>query len=256
MIAPNRSSLWDASDYGRNGAFVPALGLPVVELLAPQPGEEILDLGCGDGTLTQALIDAGAKVAAVDASQAMVAAARANGIDAMVADGQALPFEARFDAVFSNAALHWMLHGAAVAAGVYRALKPGGRFVGEMGGAGNVARLRRALNEELAARGYALPDHDLQWYPTPEAFGGIYAAAGFTGVEARLIDRPTPLPAGPEGWFHTFRTGLMDVVGVPEDQREELVQAAAKRLPVDMLGEDDIWRADYVRLRFSMKKEG
>jgi len=252
---PNRSSIWDASDYGRHGAFVPALGLPVVELLAPRPGEAILDLGCGDGTLTQALIDAGADVTAVDASEDMAAAARARGIDSMVADGQALSFDGRFDAVFSNAALHWMLDGAAVASGVFRALKPGGRFVGEMGGAGNVARLRGALNAELRARGYDLPDHDLQWYPAPEEFAAIYAAAGFTAIDARLIDRPTPLPAGPEGWFRTFRTGLMDVAGVPEEPREAIFRAAAERLPADMLGEDGIWRADYVRLRFSMKKE-
>ncbi len=256
MNVPNRSSCWDASDYGRNGAFVPALGLPVVDLLAPRPGEVILDLGCGDGTLTQALIDAGAQVTAVDASADMVRAARARGIEAMVADGQALAFEGLFDAVFSNAALHWMLDGAAVAAGVWRALKPGGRFVGEMGGAGNVRRLRGALNEELAARGYTLPEHDLQWYPSPEEFGRIYRAAGFGAIEARLIDRPTPLPAGPEGWFKTFRTGLMDVLGVPLDQRDAIMRAAAKRLPADMLGEDGVWRADYVRLRFSMKKEG
>lgn len=254
MSTANRSSRWDADDYGRNGAFVPALGMPVVELLAPRRGERILDLGCGDGVLTQALLDAGADVVAVDASADMVASARARGIAARQEDGQALTFREEFDAVFSNAALHWMLDGAAVAAGVFRALKPGGRFVGEMGGAGNVARLRGALNEELTARGYALPDHDLQWYPDVESFSAIYAAVGFVEIEARLIDRPTPLPAGPEGWFHTFRTGFLDVVGVPADEREELMRAAGKRMPQDMLGSDGVWRADYVRLRFAMRK--
>lgn len=254
MAAPNQSSQWNASDYGRNGAFVPALGLPVVELLSPQPGEHILDLGCGDGTLTQALVDAGAIVTAVDASEEMVAAARAWGLDAQVMDGERLSFEARFDAVFSNAVLHWMLDGAAVAAGVHRALKPGGRFVGEMGGSGNVRQLRAALNAELEARGYALPESDQQWYPSPEEFGAIYGAAGFAEIEARLIDRPTPLPAGPAGWFRTFRSGYCDMIGVPAQEREPLFEAAATRMPADMLGEDGIWRADYVRLRFSMRK--
>ena len=252
--APNRSSQWDASDYGRNGAFVPALGLPVVELLAPRAGEAILDLGCGDGTLTQALVDAGAQVTAVDASPDMVAAARARGIDAGLADGQQLAFDAAFDAVFSNAVLHWMLDGAAVARGVFRALKPGGRFVGEMGGAGNVRQMRAALNAELEARGHALPDHDLQWYPGVEEFTAIYADAGFVDIDARLIDRPTPLPAGPAGWFRTFRSGLMDVLGIPADEREAIFAAAAERVPTALLGEDGVWRADYVRLRFAMRK--
>ncbi len=254
MSAPNASSRWDAADYGRNGAFVPALGLPVVELLAPQAGEHILDLGCGDGTLTQALVDAGAHVTAVDASAEMVAAARERGIDARPMDGERLTFDAEFDAVFSNAALHWMLDGAAVAAGVYRALKPGGRFVGEMGGAGNVRALRSALNDELRARDYVLPDGDQQWYPSIEEFGAIYDAVGFTSMEARLIDRPTPLPAGPEGWFRTFRGGYCDLIGVPEAAREALYEAAAARLPKAMRGEDGVWRADYVRLRFTMRK--
>lgn len=252
--APNPSSEWNAADYGRNGAFVPALGLPVVELLAPQPGEHILDLGCGDGTLTQALVDAGGIVTAVDASADMVAAAKARGLDAAVADGEKLSFVNVFDAVFSNAALHWMLDGAAVAEGVFRALKPGGRFVGEMGGAGNVRALRSALNAELEARGYRLPEGDQQWYPSPDAFSAIYGAAGFADIDARLIDRPTPLPAGPQGWFRTFRSGYCDVIGVPQAERDALFDAAAARLPAAMCGADGVWRADYVRLRFSMRK--
>lgn len=254
MNAPNSSSKWDAADYVRNGAFVPALGAPVVQLLAPLAGERILDLGCGDGILTQVLVDAGAEVIAVDASESMVAAARERGLVASVADGEKLGFSEEFDAVFSNAALHWMLDGAAVAGGVFRALKPGGRFVGEMGGAGNVRAMRNALNDELAARGYVLPSHDQQWYPTVDEFAGIYSAAGFADVDARLIDRPTPLPAGPEGWFRTFRTGYCDTIRVPEAERERIFEAAAGRLPGDMRGEDGVWRADYVRLRFSMRK--
>ena len=125
---------WSAERYAATAHFVPAFGAPVVELLAPQPGERILDLGCGDGVLTAKIAAAGAQVVAVDAAPDMVAAAKAKGLDAHVVPGQRLAFEREFDAVFSNAALHWMHPTEAVLAGVARALKPGGRFVAEMGG--------------------------------------------------------------------------------------------------------------------------
>src|SRR6185369_13857711 len=116
--------------------------------------------GCGDGALTEALVAAGARVTGVDASENMIAAARARGLDAYVADGQALSFDAEYDAAFCNAALHWMLDPAAVARGVFRALKPGGRFVGEMGGQGNIAALRAGIRDELVAQGYPVPPAD------------------------------------------------------------------------------------------------
>ncbi|BBI52360.1 hypothetical protein HORIV_47810 [Vreelandella olivaria] len=116
---------WNASDYAQNANFVPKLGSEVVKLLAPQPGERILDLGCGDGSLTERLVQLGADVLGVDASEEMVNAARQRGITARVVDGHQLPFDHEFDAVFSNAALHWMLDPQAVLAGVKRALKPG-----------------------------------------------------------------------------------------------------------------------------------
>ena len=140
---------WNPADYAANAGFVPALGTAVFDLLAPQPGEAILDLGCGDGVLTRRIADAGADVLGVDSSAAMLAAARERGLQVAQADGQALAFDARFDAVFSNAALHWMPDQAAVAAGVFRALKPGGRYVGECGGFMNVAALRPGREAHL-----------------------------------------------------------------------------------------------------------
>src|SRR6185369_4275006 len=124
----------------------------------------------GDGVLTEKIVAAGARVVGVDASETMIAAARERGLDAHVVDGEKLDFGPEFDAVFSNAALHWMLDAKAVAGGVFRALKPGGRFVGEMGGDGNVATLRKGLREELTARGYPVPAEDPQWYPSVAAF--------------------------------------------------------------------------------------
>jgi len=144
---------WDPQTYAQHARFVSDLGSPVVDLIAPRPGERILDLGCGDGALTEKLVAAGASVVAVDASAEQVAGARARGLDARVARGEALPFVSEFDAVFSNAALHWMREAAAVISSVHRALRPGGRFVAEMGGAGNVAAIRSALVSALGHRG-------------------------------------------------------------------------------------------------------
>ncbi|MDH7637521.1 class I SAM-dependent methyltransferase [Sphingomonas oryzagri] len=253
-MSVNATSRWDAEDYKKNAAFVPALGAPVVDLLAPKQGEHILDLGCGDGILTEKLVAAGAVVVAVDASAEMIAAARARGLDAHVMDGQALVFGPEFDAVFSNAALHWMLDAPAVAKGVYAALKPGGRFVGEMGGQGNIATLRAALHAELQSRGYQTNDTDPQWYAAPDEFMAVYEAAGFTDISATLIPRPTPLPAGVRGWLHTFRTGFLDAAGVPDAEQDDVAQAVESRLEAAFRQPDGSWLADYVRLRFSMRK--
>jgi trans-aconitate methyltransferase len=136
---------WDAHSYQRHTPFVAQLGEDVVRLLDPQPGERILDLGCGDGVLTRLLIDAGAEVVGVDASESFVESARSAGIDARLGDIQELTFDQDFDAVFTNAVLHWVPDHHAVARGVHAALVPGGRFVGEFGGFGNVAAIATAL---------------------------------------------------------------------------------------------------------------
>ncbi|PXA87429.1 SAM-dependent methyltransferase [Nostoc sp. 3335mG] len=253
-MSVNSASRWSPSDYAKNAAFVPAMGAPVVELLAPQSGERILDLGCGDGVLTEKLVAAGAIVLGVDASPEMIAAARAKGLDAHVMDGQKLVFGPEFDAAFSNAALHWMLDKQGVANGVFAALKPGGRFVGEMGGEGNVATIWAAVREELAERGHPVRPQDTHWYPSIEDFTVTYTAAGFTDIEARLIPRPTPLPTGVAGWVRTFRSGLMNADGIPEAEQAAIGEAVERRTESTLRQPDGSWLADYVRLRFSMRK--
>jgi SAM-dependent methyltransferase len=259
-VSVNDASRWSPADYANNAAFVPALGAPAVALLDPQPGELILDLGCGDGVLTQKIVDAGARVIGLDASPDMVEAARSRGIDAFVADAQALDLAGQairfgqFDAAFSNAALHWMLDPEAVAFGVASVLRAGGRFVGEMGGHGNIAALRRAIRAELAGRGYPVPAEDPQWYPDVQSFTAVYAAAGFEQIEASLIPRETPLPNGIARWVLTFRSGWLDVAKVPEAEQADVAAAVERRLESLLRRPDGSWFADYVRLRFSMRK--
>jgi SAM-dependent methyltransferase len=256
----NQASRWSASDYAANAAFVPALGAPALALLAPQGGEIILDIGCGDGTLTAQIAAAGAKVIGLDASEEMVESARSKGLDAFVADAQALnlPEQAgrfgQFDAAFSNAALHWMLDPDAVAEGVFASLRPGGRFVGEMGGEGNLAALRQGLRDELTDRGYPVPADDPQWYPSVEEFTRLYACAGFCQIQASLIARPTPLANGIAAWVKTFRAGWLDMAKVPAEAHDEVAAAVEARLEPDLKRPDGTCYADYVRLRFSMRK--
>lgn len=251
-IQPNND--WDPKAYQANAAFVPALGAPVLALLNPQPGEHILDLGCGDGVLTVKIRAAGCTVLGVDSSAPMIDAARQLGLEARVMDGMALDFPPSFDAVFTNAALHWMLDHDAMARGVFAALKPGGRFVGEFGGFGNIAAIRTGIRAVVAQHGYALPDQDPQNYGEPATFCATLERAGFVGAKAELIYRPTPLPTGIVGWLETFRQGFLDPLGIPREAQPALRQEISDFLQPVLQMSDGTWIADYVRIRFSAAK--
>jgi trans-aconitate methyltransferase len=243
---PASTSKWDAADYARVGAFVAELGGAALDLLDPKPGERILDVGCGEGTLTRKITERGATVLGIDNSPEMISAARAKGVDALMLAAEDMQFFAEFDAAFSNATLHWVLHKEQAARAILRALKPGARFAGELGGEGNIARLREALDTELVIRGYVPPVESSNWYPSPEEFADVYEGAGFREVDARLIERPTPLDHGVDQWVTTFRKGWLDRAGVPDEERAAIGAAVADRVGSNV--------ADYVRLRFIMRK--
>jgi SAM-dependent methyltransferase len=241
---------WDAQTYGLNGAFVHELAGGVLEWLAAKPGEKILDLGCGDGQLTQRIAATGADVLGVDASADMVRAARERGVVADLGDAQQLPYaDNTFDAVFSNAALHWVRDQDAMIAQIDRVLKPGGRFVAEMGGHGNVAAIRVALMAVLARHGHGDCEDGVNYFPTAESYALRLEKQGYQVQRIALIPRPTPLPkSGMTEWLWTFRRGVLD--GLPEQLRAQVVEETATLLEPVLRDEEGNWVADYVRLRF------
>ncbi len=243
---------WDPDRYAKHARFVADLGAAVFELLAPKPGESILDLGCGDGALTAKLAAAGAKVVGVDSSLPQIERARKIGLSCRVMSGEKLTFEAKFDAVFSNAALHWMKDADAVIAGVWRALLPGGRFVAEFGGYGCVEKIKSALVAALDRRGLdgwaAVP-----WYfPSVEEYRPKLEARGFRVESIALIDRPTPLPGDVTGWLETFAESFTAKVAAAE--RPAYIEEVRRALEPQLRGADGVWVADYVRLRFAARK--
>lgn len=242
---------WDPEVYARNAGFVARLGEPLIDLLAPRPDERVLDLGCGDGALTEKLAAAGCTVVAVDGSPAQAAAARARGLDARVADGQALSFVGEFDAVFSNAALHWMTQPDRVIAGVARALKPGGRFVGEMGGAGNIASVWAALTAVLARRGIDAAALSPWYFPTAEEYASRLRSAGFQIDSINLFARPTPLVGDIGGWLETFGGAFLPAAG--DAGRDQIIEEMREALRPALMMPDGMWVADYVRLRFAAR---
>ncbi len=222
-----------------------------MDLLKPQPGERILDLGCGDGALTRKLADLGCEVVGVDASADQIAAAKKSGLDARVKDCQALDFDREFDAVFSNAALHWMKNADAVLDGVKRALRPRGRFVAEMGGAGCVLKIRTALEQALARRGIDGASRNPWYFPPVEEYAKKLQQHGFTIDFISLFDRPTDLPGAVTDWLETFAEPYTSAL--PVDERPAFCREVEQVLRPQLCQPDGRWVADYVRLRFAAK---
>jgi len=249
---PKPVQRWSAETYARNGRFVSDLARPVLDMLAPKPGERILDLGCGDGLLTEVIAASGAEVLGADLSEELLAAATARGLEVQMVDGHALPFEEEFDAVFSNAALHWMRRPELVIACTAQALKLHGRFVGEFGGHGNVAAIATAMRAVGALRG-GDPDKVAPWFfPTPDKYRRLLEQGGFEVKAITLVLRPTKLETGMKGWLETFGCSFFEQFEEPN--RTAVLSEVIELLRPSLCDSDGEWTADHIRLRFAAER--
>ncbi|MGH7824186.1 MAG: class I SAM-dependent methyltransferase [Candidatus Binatia bacterium] len=246
------TTFWNPASYARNARFVSDLGEPLLQLLDPKPGEVILDLGCGDGALTDKIAAFGCTVYGVDASHPQIQAARNRGLQGLVMDGRRLGFKRSFDAVFSNAALHWMKQPEQVAAGVSNALKSGGRFIGEFGGKGNVETIHSVLHAALRCRGIDPVSIDPWYYPSPEEYTRLLTALGFNVGYIELIPRPTKLPGDILGWLEVFAQPF--IKALPENDSPRYLTDVRNELKERLRDSEGNWVADYVRLRFKASK--
>lgn len=240
---------WDAELYEARHAFVWQFGESLIELLDPKPGERILDVGCGPGQLTHKIAERGAEVIGLDASPEMIGQARQNypRLQFVLEDATAMQFDREFDAVFSNAALHWMLDANAVAAGIARALRRGGRFVAELGGKGNISQIESAIETVLAQYLNTLPDRRT-FFPSVAEYATLLESCGLEVRSALLFDRPTPLegPQGMENWIRQFKWYYFEPL--THARRGPALQETLELLrPKLFCG--GLWQADYRRLR-------
>jgi len=247
-----RITSWNPESYAKNARFVSDLGEPLLQLLDAQSGELVLDLGCGDGVLTEKIAGYGCAAIGVDSSFPQLKAAKDRRLNVAVMDGHQLSFRRQFDAVFTNAALHWMKQPEAVVAGVASSLKPAGRFIGEFGGKGNVAKIRSALHAGLEKRAIDPMLIDPWYYPSAEEYSELLSKAGFIVSYIELIPRPTRLPGDILDWLEIFAQPFTQTLAEPK--RESFLKEVRNELANCLRDRDGNWFADYVRLRFKATK--
>jgi trans-aconitate methyltransferase len=248
---------WNAAQYDAKHAFVYEKAKGLVELLEPKAGERILDLGCGTGALTAEIAARGAETLGVDGSEEMIAQARKKfpALRFERCDARKLGFEGEFDAVFSNAVLHWIPEAEQVIAGVARALKPGGRFVAEFGGRGNIQRLVEGFQRAFSALGMRLPEEVIPWfYPSVAEYAGMLERHGLEVREASLFERPTVLEEGERGlesWIRMFRQTFVEKMG--EENAQKWIREVERQCRGGLF-RDGSWVLDYRRLRIAAWK--
>jgi trans-aconitate methyltransferase len=246
------SNDWNADRYLKNAEFVSTYGTAVAELLGDIEGQRVLDLGCGDGRLTLELVSKGASVVGIDSSTSMINSAREKGLDAYALDALSIDYDQEFDSVFTNATLHWIPNHPLLASKVFSAVKPGGQFVGEFGGHGNVAAINTAVRGVLAKNGFDWTGKKPVTYPSVQKFKSVLEEAGFEVAYIELIPRPTPLPTGIRGWIETFGGPFLE--DAEPKARRGLVDEIENLLAPALRDEFGNWTADYIRLRFKAVK--
>jgi len=255
--APASPADWNASLYNSKHDFVWKFGSDLLALLDARPGERVLDLGCGTGHLTAKIAELGAQVTGVDRSAEMVAAARTAypNLKFEICDARRLEFREEFDAVFSNAVLHWIHEPELVLQGVHRALRPGGRFVAELGGKGNIRAMKEAFDRALVEMGAAKSGEVQPWYyPSVSEYSGLAEKNGLEVAMITLFDRPTLLADGEPGmrnWIVMFAGEYLSKAG--EARREEFLSRVEESLRPKLF-RDGQWWADYRRLRLVAHK--
>lgn len=241
---------WDAELYEARHSFVWQFGKGLIERLAPQPGELILDVGCGPGQLTAKIAESGAHVTGLDASPEMIGQARQNfpRLSFVLESATSMNFEEEFDAIFSNAALHWVLDTHGAANGMSRALRKGGRLVAEFGGRGNIQTIEQAIVSTLARYlGDHVPEGN-NFYPSIGEYAAVLEAAHLEVRLAELYDRPTSLEGenGMANWIRQFKWFYFEAL--PAEQRSKALAEVVEEL-TPVLRNTDGWFADYRRLR-------
>jgi len=245
------TNVWDANKYKKHADFVSNLAFPVVELLNPKENERILDLGCGEGTLALEIKRLGADVLGIDLNENMVEKAKSKGIDAQIMSATNLDFENEFDAVFSNAVLHWVKESELAIQKINKSLKQDGRFIAEFGGYGNIKNLTNAM-QEVFDNNPSWGAFNNPWYFLSDLeYKKLLEKNGFKVEYIELIQRPTPID-DITNWLDVFANGITK--NLTDEQKIKFKEEVKEILKPKQYSKKDGWSADYVRLRLKAKK--